>query len=231
MEPLNSLHAYYREHQKALHALLAQLSAQRVSGASGLNTRLLAAEGYGDFELYTNADSLCGLSEKLRTDAFCLLYELFAVDASQDASSLLLGMQGLPLFSNHEDHLAFIRYVFERKLKDWQERAGLRFERAGRVEVFALTGEITVQEKGGWAQVAIALKLDAEGQHTLSRQKQFSLDYRTFSGLFRTFEPFGAEAQSWVNSRVAKAEKKARKRSENSVAMLGLLGLLFFLFR
>jgi hypothetical protein len=227
MEPLNSLHAYYREHQKALHALLAQLGAQRTPGASGLNTRLLAAERYGDFERYTNTDSLCLLSEKLRDDAFCLLYELFSIDPAQGSSSLLLGMQGLPLFSSHEDHLAFIRYVFERQLRDWQERAGLRFERAGKIEAFALTGEIKVQEKGGRAQVAISLTLDAEGQHTFSRQKHFSLDYRTFSGLFRTFEPFGKEVQAWVDSRVAKAAKTRRKRSENPFALLGLFFHLF----
>lgn len=231
MEPLNSLHAYYHEHQKGLHALLAQLGARHVPGASGLNTRLLAAERYGDFERYTNADSLCHLSEKLRDDAFCLLYELFSIDPSQDSSSLLLGMQGLPLFSNPEDHLAFIRHVFERQLKDWQERAGLRFERAGKVEVFALTGEILVDERGGRAQVALSLILDAEGQHTFSRQKHFSLDYQTFSGLFRTFEPFGQEAQAWVDGRVAKAAKIARKRSEPGGALIGLFGLLFFLFR
>jgi hypothetical protein len=137
-------------------------------------------------------------------------------------------MQGLPLFSNHEDHLAFIRYVLERRLKDWQERAGLRFERAEKVEVSALTGEIVVNEKGGRAQVAISLILDEEGQHTFSRQKHFSLDYRTFSGLFRTFEPFAKEVQAWVDSRVAKAAKTRRKRSENPFA---LLGLFFYLFR
>jgi hypothetical protein len=222
MEPFNSLCVYYRQNQKSVNALLARLSEQKVPGAAVCYARLLAAQTYGDFERYVSAASLCELPGKLTEDAFSLLYELHSIDAAQDTRAPVLDMQGMPLFSAHEDHIAFIRYFFERKLKEWESLTGT-----------TLTGEALVQDKGNHVQVVVSLAFGAKQKQLYRKQREFS-GYQTLPGLFRTFEPFAAEIEDWVKRKATAAEKaaarEARERHASGLGLLGFLSALFFIF-
>ena len=222
MEPLNSLHVYYIQNRRALHTLLTRLSSEKVPGAACLYARLLAAADYGDFEKYASAERLCDMSEKLRDDAFCLLYELFSIDAAAKGYDLLLGMQALPFFSNHDDHLAFLRYFCERKLQAWKERPCTNP---------ALTGQVLVTEEADVAEVAISLTFDAAKPQTYRRRKSVSLGYTSIADLFAAVKPLDREAGAWVDKQIAAAAKKAAQQAAyQESALVGLFSAFCLLF-
>jgi hypothetical protein len=198
MEPLNSLFQHYRKNRKAIHTVLGKLGKQGIKGASNLNTRLLAAEGYGDAEKYLRAESLEAFTEKLREDAFGLLIALNAADIPVEHQHLFADMRNAPVFSSREDHLSFIEYFLEQRLEQWmrQGRRESAFETGGPVEPSCA---IRIRDCGDSVKISMTLTVLFGKKVQRKQEGTLSLNSESMSQLLISLETFCTPVQAWLN--------------------------------